>query len=70
MGLISQAVYDGGRHVLGYLLQLALSLSLSLSLIYIYMSVCMSLLMSLSFSCRVIPTTLMPREVLEFMTCF
>jgi hypothetical protein len=71
MGLISRAVYDGGRHVLGYPLRLPLSLSLSLSLsIYIYViCVCMSLLMFLSFSCRVIPKTLMPREVLEFLFC-
>ena len=38
MGLVSQAVHDGGRHVLGFVLSLSLSLSLSL---YIYLYVFM-----------------------------
>lgn len=59
MGLVSQAVYDGGRHVLGY------SLSLSLSKI-LRRRICFHLKFSkfCLISCgRVIPKTLMPREV-------
>ncbi|RWV90609.1 hypothetical protein GW17_00047172, partial [Ensete ventricosum] len=55
MGLVSQAVHDGGRHVLGSLL---LSLSLSLSL-----SHSLSCTHVFWICCRVIPRTLMPREV-------
>lgn len=33
MGLVSQAVHDGGRHVLGFVLSLSLSLLISL---YVY----------------------------------
>ena len=37
MGLVSQAVHDGGRHVLGYV---SLSLSLFLSHTYILLTMC------------------------------
>jgi len=36
MGLVSQAVHHGGRHVLGFALSLSLSLSLSLFSLYMY----------------------------------
>lgn len=60
MGLVSQAVYDGGRHVLGYRW---FSLSLSLSpLSFIFFS--LSVLFNLDLFCfRVIPKSLMPKEV-------
>lgn len=35
MGLVSQAVHDGGRHVLGFVLSLSLSHTLSLSLLWL-----------------------------------
>ncbi|KAG8376826.1 hypothetical protein BUALT_Bualt09G0104200 [Buddleja alternifolia] len=63
MGLVSQAVHDGGRHVLGYL-------SLSLY-IYICICICMYIHTHIHTSrergrasvCVVIPRTLMPREI-------
>jgi len=58
MGLISQAVYEGGRHVIGWACSW-----FGLMMLYIF-----NLLKSTdfcpAFSCRVIPKTLMPREVM------
>jgi len=54
MGRISQVVYDGGRHVLGYPPFFFFN---SLFLYSIHHS------SSFPFLCRVIPKTLMPREV-------
>lgn len=61
MGLVSQAVYDGGRHVLGYHW-------FSLSSLSLFSLFSLSVLFKLGlFSCRVIPKSLMPREVIFFL---
>jgi len=64
MGRISQVVYDGGRHVLGYVpsfLFLQFLIPLSIFIYFVLMILPPSL-------CRVIPKTLMPREVRTLIT--
>ncbi|XP_047308494.1 cytokinin riboside 5'-monophosphate phosphoribohydrolase LOG1-like isoform X1 [Impatiens glandulifera] len=54
MGLVSQAVYDGGRHVLGLVIINSRLIFIFIINFYFYF---------FNFFCRVIPKTLMPREI-------
>jgi len=88
MGLVSQAVHDGGRHVIGYhslsfpytFFMVKFSLSLfspkdfgwkgkikkSEPIVFMLVSFSIDSICHVIVSCRVIPKTLMPREVCLF----
>ena len=61
MGLVSQAVYDGGRHVIGW--EMSIFFLVMMVLYMLDMLLICAILLSL-YCCRVIPRTLMPREVI------
>lgn len=68
MGRISQVVYDGGRHVLGYPPFFFFNSLFFYLYIYIYICIHFVLMILPTFLCRVIPKTLMLREVRTLIT--